>query len=97
MNIDASIIKQLLTEKAQALIEVLKKKVVRHGTLVRKNVSNRRGMKLVNGKFKREPAREARNRRIAAKKAWRKGKATRLRKSKRMKIKSLRKRNSIFH
>lgn len=77
-----------LSEAIDSIFEVAFKRVIRKGKIIRK-VKNTRGanFRIVRHgnqvKFVRKTAAEKRKRRLAMKKAWRKGKAARLNKIKR--------------
>lgn len=83
-----------------ALCEARFKRVVRGGKMVRKRVT-RKGFKIVRAaggrvKIKRMSPQEKRNRHIALMRAWKKGKAARVVKSKRKTKRSMLKRKAIF-
>jgi hypothetical protein len=91
-----------LTELCEDIVlnELKKIKVVRGGKMVMK-VKPKKGFKVTKGKggqikLKRMSFQEKRHRKMAMVKAWRKGKASRVIKTKRKLKISLRKRKSIF-
>lgn len=90
----------LLEEKLDSLLEARFKRVIRGGKIIRKKVS-RPGFKFVRTtgggtKLKRMSPKEKRNRKIALKKAWRKGKAARIVKSQRKTKRSMLKRKATI-
>ena len=90
----------LLEEKLDALLEARFKRVIRGGKIIRKKIS-RPGFKFVRtagggSKLKRMSPKEKRNRKIALKKSWRKGKAARIVKSQRKTKRSMLKRKATI-
>lgn len=82
------------------LTEARFKRVVRKGKVVRK-MQARKGFRIIRAKggklkMRRVTPMERRKMHIAMQRAWRKGKAARLQKSKRMRIRSLIKRKTVF-
>jgi len=98
--IQLTAIKSSLVEKADQLVEARFKRVVRHGTVVRKQVV-RVGFKIVRAKggrvkIKRMSPVEKRNRHVAVLRSWKRDSASRVLKSRRMTKRSMLRRKAIF-
>lgn len=90
----------LLSEKLDLIMEARFKRVVRGGKVIRKKVS-RPGFKFVRSaggsfKIKRMSPQEKRNRKLALKRAWKKGKSARVVKAQRKTKRSMLKRKAII-
>ena len=93
-------IEDLLESKVNTLLEVKFKRVVRGGKMIRKRTV-RKGFKLVRAKggkqkIKRMTPKEKLNRHRALLRSWKKGKAARVIRSKRVMKRSMLKRKAIF-